>query len=628
MARTADAKPGQVTVMLALFITVLCGVIALGVDVGYAQAQQRRLQNLSESAATAGLLALTRNSSPTDAQVREAINNNLKASSTAVQWDTGAPLPPGNLPRLRAEYAYYDTSTHLSGVLIGSLTGADGSTQPVPSMTVGGQTVAPNAIAVDDLSYSSPAFFAVVLGRKSFTVQAGRTTEAMIPPPLPHLPTDTPVPGATATPTATATGTPTGTATATNTPTPTSTATNTPTPTSTATMTAVPTPTDTSVPPATNTPRPVLCPASIALTSLNSNSGRYYTFTPDGMGDVTATWDIDTQGADGSVLLTLYRGTPPSLTAIDTQTIDAKDAKSGYTQTLDYATDKPGSPLPAGGTAYTIYFYNNTNQSLAISNVTVSYQSRTCTTASTATPVPFTPTSTPTPTPIPPAASSTPTPAPTGTATATSTPAPPTATATATPRPTATATPLPTIAPASGATMTGFSIWGGNPGGLTLGGDYNFWGHSWDSQVQGGAYDTTARFKGYIETMPPGFDPYNPTAVNCPPGSTNSSTCWSSTPGNSSSPPGSPHYSDSGPPVLTDAGCLPDYIDVMVITNATKLGGADYGGIAGIVEVKVDAPCSYAPDPGHAMNGMIVNVVWDPSHIVHTPDPRPIQVTQ
>src|SRR5262245_52327022 len=77
---------GQTIVILALSLSVLCGTVALGVDLGGAYLQHRRAQSLSESATTAGLRALQTYAS--DAQVQRAMDNVLQASNLTVQWDT------------------------------------------------------------------------------------------------------------------------------------------------------------------------------------------------------------------------------------------------------------------------------------------------------------------------------------------------------------------------------------------------------------------------------------------------------------------------------------------------------------------------------------------------------------
>lgn len=170
---------------MALFLVALLGLSSLAVDLGYSYVQQRHMQNLADSAATAGMIALNAGACPascaTDAQVKQAMANNLAAAHVPVQWDTTANTTTTALDavHVRAEYAYYDAAadqTWPSGVLVGN--------GVVPTMTVSGTAVAPNAITVDRMAIDTPAFFARVLGRQRFTVQA-RGTEARRPPAAP-----------------------------------------------------------------------------------------------------------------------------------------------------------------------------------------------------------------------------------------------------------------------------------------------------------------------------------------------------------------------------------------------------------------------------------------------------------
>ena len=99
---------------------------------------------------------------------------------------------------------------------------------------------------------------------------------------------------------------------------------------------------------------------------------------------------------------------------------------------------------------------------------------------------------------------------------------------------------------------TSFVVWGGNAGGIRLGQDVNFWGHSWSSQVTAGNFDANASFKGFA-------DPVNQIHVceaSAGTGGPLDDLCWSSKPGN------------SFPPPLT----LPAYIEVIISTAIAKHG--------------------------------------------------------
>ncbi len=103
-----------------------------------------------------------------------------------------------------------------------------------------------------------------------------------------------------------------------------------------------------------------------------------------------------------------------------------------------------------------------------------------------------------------------------------------------------------------------------------------FWGAQWSKKnplSTGGAPDS---FKGYAE---------NPAAPSC--GAT-----WNTDPGNSTPPPNGP---------------LPAYMGVIVTSTVTKSGAAISGDTPHIVVVKTDP--GYAPDPGHAGTGTVVQQV-------------------
>ena len=126
---------------------------------------------------------------------------------------------------------------------------------------------------------------------------------------------------------------------------------------------------------------------------------------------------------------------------------------------------------------------------------------------------------------------------------------------------------------------TSFVIWGGNPGGLRLGQDVNFWGHSWDSQVTGGNYQATSGFKGFA-------DPVNQIHVceaSAGSGGPLDDLCWSSKSGQSFPPPLS----------------VPAYIEVIISTAISGSPASEvFGNIAAAAVCQVDAIPHYDPVPG------------------------------
>ena len=122
-------------------------------------------------------------------------------------------------------------------------------------------------------------------------------------------------------------------------------------------------------------------------------------------------------------------------------------------------------------------------------------------------------------------------------------------------------------------TPTSFVIWGGNPGGIAVGGTYQFWGTGWAKQVAGGAFGGNASFKGYaIQTGP---------------------DAWESPPANSA-----------------NAGdAISDLIGVIVTTEVRARGSKSVGNIAGHAVVRVADPAGYRSDGGHPAAGVVRVVI-------------------
>ena len=120
--------------------------------------------------------------------------------------------------------------------------------------------------------------------------------------------------------------------------------------------------------------------------------------------------------------------------------------------------------------------------------------------------------------------------------------------------------------------VTGFVIWGGNPGGLAANQPCQFWGAQWAKQVTGGDYPGNAAFKGYADILSP------------------DGKTWAASPGGSGSPP----------------AVIPRYILVIVTKHVRKDGATIRGTVDGYAIVRVEAPERYRPDPGHASMGTIV----------------------
>lgn len=106
-----------------------------------------------------------------------------------------------------------------------------------------------------------------------------------------------------------------------------------------------------------------------------------------------------------------------------------------------------------------------------------------------------------------------------------------------------------------------------------VGATVDFWGAQWAKDNATSSGTSVSSFKGFAGI---------PTTPSC--GAT-----WSSSPGNSASPPDGP---------------LPTYMGVIVTSSDSKSGSAITGDVFHIVVVKTGA--GYAPNPGHAGTGKLI----------------------
>lgn len=114
-------------------------------------------------------------------------------------------------------------------------------------------------------------------------------------------------------------------------------------------------------------------------------------------------------------------------------------------------------------------------------------------------------------------------------------------------------------------------------GDAAVGSTVTFWGAQWwkANSLSGGL--APAAFKGFADT------------AGTPPAC---GETWSTRPGNSSGPP---------------LGPLPEFIDVIVLSHITKSGSTISGDTQEVVEVETEP--GYAPDPGHAGTGTVIEKV-------------------
>jgi hypothetical protein len=129
-----------------------------------------------------------------------------------------------------------------------------------------------------------------------------------------------------------------------------------------------------------------------------------------------------------------------------------------------------------------------------------------------------------------------------------------------------------------GASPSGFVIGDGN---AAVGTSVTFWGAQWwtANSLSGGL--APAAFKGFANT--------SSTPPEC-------GTSWSTGPGNSSAPPPGP---------------LLELIEVIVASQITQFGSTISGDTQKVVVVNTNL--GYAPDPGHAGTGTVVDVLCESS---------------
>ncbi len=211
--RRRRGRRGQAMVVMAISLTVLCGMLALGVDMGLVYARHQALQSAAEAAADAGAYAVygvrTGRKATSDDEVWQVLTKTLANAGFSVKNGPGtAPPNPCDPPRyamgevgLAAVYldmqndVVTDTTTG-SPIAVGSVTGS------VPAAAWG--------IEITALSACQPAAFGAVIGHPRYEIvvsaSAGRPLQGPTATPAPA--TDTPTPAPTATPAATATATP------------------------------------------------------------------------------------------------------------------------------------------------------------------------------------------------------------------------------------------------------------------------------------------------------------------------------------------------------------------------------------------------------------------------------------
>ncbi len=598
-------RPGQAIVLMALALVVLCGMAAVGVDVGLATSKQHLLRNAASNAALDARQLLADHDSAvttTNTMVWNSLTTSLANAGLSVRNTTGAAAPSdacaagysGNQVALTALYLNARNAPITDTTTGSPITITASTPVTVPDGAAGIQV---------GLGACQAAAFGGVIGHPRYTITvnplAGQPSVAA---------TNTPGPTETAYPTDTPTITPSATP-ATPSPTPTSTLTGTP--------------------PPTNTPTSMPCAFTSSVPPVPSKNGLYIVFTPDATGDITATWSATAQSSSGSGYVGLYSGAP--FGSSPTTGPSSLDPSPGFGSSLDHVPPKldlisnslhtSGSTalaldynadqsttagLPGGGATpphYSLYIYNSVNQGTKPGSLTLTYMSASC---------PYAPTATPT---------NTPTTTPTNTATTI-----PTSTATATPSPTATATPP--LAPYAVSAVpdnlcTGVSHpiqpeieppdLAGTPGP----GDAKYQPEEYycpgvyaiGSQVTvyangvglGANYGHDANFKGYDGST----SMWRGLTQNA-----NSQSALSQLVNDENTNPQPAGGGNNGP----SAPC-PARIRLPLISRSAHHGNGDWFAPLGLIQVTIDNPASC----GNPTTGVISGVIYDPDHIVTLP---------
>jgi len=621
MARTdfhrghGRGRPGQAIVLVALALVVLCGMAAVGVDVGMATSKQHLLRNAASNAALDARQLLADHESAattTNTMVWNSLTASLVNAGLTVRNATGAGAPTDACAAGYSGSQVALTAFYLNGQNTPITDPTTGS--PITITATTPVTVPDGAAGVQvGLGACQLAAFGGVIGHPRYTIAvnslAGQPSIAATNTPGPTdtaYPTDTP----TITPTTTTTAVPSNTA------------------------TAVPTTTATTGPTTTPTATPPSTPCTFTIPgSISSGQGFYTTFTTSDPGDIGASWTFSANSGSSAFYLGLYSGAPsPFVGGSGTAKVDPTTQKSGLTttppkldlvsvgainnsaqtETLDYTTDatalpKPGLQAPAG--TYTVYFYNSNSQAATVSAVTVTYMSHSCPGSATVTP----------------AATSTATATPPPTMTATST-------ATATPPPTATATPplVPyTVSGAPDNLCTGAShpiqpeIEPPDASGTPLPGDATYQPEEYYCP---GVYaiSATTTISAHVALYANGVGLGNNYGHDANfKGFDGNTSLWTGLVKNSNSKTGFQNlFNDEvDRPQNTGGGNngpsapCPAIVRVPLISRIAHHGNFDWFAPLGMIQVTLDSPTSC----GNPTTGVITGVIYDPDHIVTLP---------
>ncbi|HKO24499.1 MAG TPA: pilus assembly protein TadG-related protein, partial [Chloroflexota bacterium] len=184
--RRHGVLPGQAYIFIALSMPVLCGMLALAVDVGTTTARYQALQHAAENAAHAGAYALYGSrigatSSLTDTGVWNAMTTKLTAQGLTVMNAPGGSVPSDPC---RAPTPYLTNQVAMTATYLDAMDNVITQTDNT-SWVVGSGSIPPLARGVSvTLGGCQPAGFGGVLGHPTYTIWVNGSAGRWLPGPI------------------------------------------------------------------------------------------------------------------------------------------------------------------------------------------------------------------------------------------------------------------------------------------------------------------------------------------------------------------------------------------------------------------------------------------------------------
>jgi Flp pilus assembly protein TadG len=186
---------GQAYIFIALAMPVLCGMLALAVDVGTTTARYQALQHAAENAAQAGAYALYGSRIGATTSLTDTGVWNAMASKLTAQGLTVMNAPGGSVPHDPCAAAYLTSQVAMTATYLDATDSVITQTDNT-SWVVGSGTIPPLARGVSvTLGGCQPAGFGGVLGHPTYTIWVNGSAGRWLPGPIY---TPTPATGGTA----------------------------------------------------------------------------------------------------------------------------------------------------------------------------------------------------------------------------------------------------------------------------------------------------------------------------------------------------------------------------------------------------------------------------------------------